>query len=209
MPHPGMAFSLLLAAAFVLRFGPVFEHLVRLHLGPTFWVVTVGILILNVATARQIWSDRASYHLVLPTLNDALVYGVGLGLVILGLNAGAVSLAHGTKPVLPNMSTLPVFLFHAIAQFLIAANVEEPIFRGFLWGHLRRRGQLDWSVFLIQAFLFFVAHLYYAEPGKYIYWFNTLIMGLGFGFAAWRTRSILPAMIAHAIANCGSLLFAK
>ena len=56
-------------------------------------------------------------------------------------------------------------------------------------------------ILLIQALLFFAAHAYYAAPGKYAYWFTTLVMGFLFGVSAWKTRSILPAMITHAMTN--------
>ena len=78
---------------------------------------------------------------------------------------------------------------------------EEPLFRGFLWGYLR---QLKWKehlIWLFQALLFTSAHLYLAGQFPLRFWVFIPVAGLLFGFLTWRSRSIAPAMLAHAMVN--------
>ena len=78
---------------------------------------------------------------------------------------------------------------------------EEPLFRGFLWGYLR---QLQWKeplIWLFQALLFTVAHLYLAGGFPLMFWVFIPSTGLLFGLMSWRSRSVAPAMLAHALIN--------
>ena len=78
---------------------------------------------------------------------------------------------------------------------------EEPLFRGFLWGYLR---QLQWKeplIWFFQAVLFTVAHLYLVGQFPLTFWVFIPTAGLLFGLMTWRSRSIAPAMLAHAMIN--------
>jgi membrane protease YdiL (CAAX protease family) len=107
---------------------------------------------------------------------------------------------QGVAPVLDQGWYLQI-IFLPIIQFFVAATAEEPFFRGLLWGYLKRQGRPDGGILVVQALLFFVCHAYYARPGLYANWGSTLFTGVVFGIAAWKTRSILPSMIAHALVN--------
>jgi sodium transport system permease protein len=73
------------------------------------------------------------------------------------------------------------------------AVCEELFFRGLVMSGLRRYGK--WPAILISAFLFALAHssIYRLLP--------TLFLGVLLGLIVWQTRSILCAMIVHAINN--------
>jgi membrane protease YdiL (CAAX protease family) len=93
------------------------------------------------------------------------------------------------------------FLFHLSGPSMN----EEPLFRGFLWALLRTRGLSDKAILFIQAVLFAAVHVRY--------WSNPpilLIIVVAFtlyGFLVMRSRSLAPAMIAHAIDNTISSLY--
>ena len=85
---------------------------------------------------------------------------------------------------------------------MLAAVLEEPLFRGFLWGWLRKKGKSERAIWLIQSVVFFCAHLQYAAQGRWFEFGAMFAAGLIFGALAWRTRSLVPAMLAHALLNC-------
>jgi membrane protease YdiL (CAAX protease family) len=78
---------------------------------------------------------------------------------------------------------------------------EEPLFRGFLWGYLRQLKLKEHLIWYFQASLFTSAHLYLARQFPLTIWVFIPAAGLLFGLLAWRSRSIAPAMIAHAMVN--------
>jgi sodium transport system permease protein len=70
---------------------------------------------------------------------------------------------------------------------------EELFFRGFVLSGLRRLG--PWRAVLIAALMFGLAHssIYRLLP--------TAFLGALFGLTVWRTGSIVPAIVAHAVNN--------
>lgn len=89
-----------------------------------------------------------------------------------------------------------ILLFYATLG--IAAPIcEETLFRGFLYTALRKY----WGIFpsmLLSAALFAGVHL---DGGGF---FPLMMLGLLFAFVVERTRSILPAMVAHGLWNSGT-----
>jgi membrane protease YdiL (CAAX protease family) len=96
-------------------------------------------------------------------------------------------------------STGAAFLY----QLGFAAISEEPVFRGFLWGYLRRSGLREIWVWLAQAVLFMSAHLYFKDALPFNFWVVVPAAGLLLGLLAWRSRSIAAGMLAHAAYNAG------
>jgi membrane protease YdiL (CAAX protease family) len=88
-------------------------------------------------------------------------------------------------------------------QLGFAAVSEEPVFRGFLWGYLRKLGWREIWVWLAQAGLFMSAHLYFRDALPFNFWIVVPSAGLIFGLLAWRTRSIAVGMMSHAAYNGG------
>ena len=76
---------------------------------------------------------------------------------------------------------------------LTPAICEELFFRGFVLSGLRRLGVAP--ALLVSALLFGLAHssIYRLLP--------TAFLGLLFGYAVWRTRSVACSITAHAINN--------
>jgi membrane protease YdiL (CAAX protease family) len=83
--------------------------------------------------------------------------------------------------------------------FLLGGLLEESLFRGFFWGHLRKFRVSDFSILCISAILFWAGHYYHApSPGS---WISNLVAGLVFGAVAWKTRSLFSAAAVHACCN--------
>lgn len=110
-----------------------------------------------------------------------------------------------TNPVLAIEYFSKMFL-GSIFQTFYAGAAEEPLFRGFLWGALRRLGWRNRWICVFQAGLFCLGHIFYI-PAK-LYWSLafTFITGLAFGVLAYRSRSIATSMAAHGFNNgCGDV----
>jgi sodium transport system permease protein len=81
------------------------------------------------------------------------------------------------------------------------ALCEEIFFRGMVMSGFRRLGM--WPAILCTALLFGVAHasIYRLLP--------TVALGIGMGFATWKTRSILAGMLVHVCNNGLIVVMAK
>jgi len=100
----------------------------------------------------------------------------------------------------PVKSITPLMAVILLTVNLSSAAVdEEPLFRGFLWGWLIKRGWREGWIWLFQAFLFWAAHLYYLGRMPLSLWVIVPVSGLALGLLAWRARDIAPPMVAHGI----------
>jgi membrane protease YdiL (CAAX protease family) len=91
-----------------------------------------------------------------------------------------------------------IFLFLGVV--IIAAISEEILFRGFLQVSLEKKGDITRAV-ILSSVTWTIIHV---NP----YWaIQIFITGVIIGFLAWRTNSVFPSMIVHAVNNFISLLF--
>ncbi len=124
--------------------------------------------------------------------------------VATGVTVGAMSGWLAKMEVgLPSRESLTwrVLAFLPVQQMLYAGIAEEPFFRGFLWGALRRAGWKDVWVWATQAGLFWLAHIYWLGHSPMSFWVIVPVGGLVFGLLAWGSRSIGVSMVAHGLAN--------
>jgi hypothetical protein len=88
----------------------------------------------------------------------------------------------------------PQGLLQNLCVIGIAAPIcEEVLFRGAFQGTLERRGPL--RAIAVSALMFGLIHW---NPFNF---FGPILFGVGFGFVAWRTGSIYPAILWHALNN--------
>lgn len=85
-------------------------------------------------------------------------------------------------------------------QLSFAAVMEEPLFRGFLWGGFRELGLSNGLVCVLQAGLFWLAHIYYYNTGIN-FWLIIPIGSIVLGLVVWKTKSITNSMVTHAFMN--------
>ena len=188
----------------IFALGPVVEPVVQLALGsPTYawrglirWPeigVGIALLILLLAQrgAGRLGRDRTLWLGV--TVAGGIVMAVGVGILV-RLQQGV--LPRGLQAWRPGVGAT---LF--VMQLTRAAVYEEPLFRGFQWGYLRRAGWADGWVWLAQAGLFWVAHGYYLGRSPLSFWLVVPLGGLALGLLAWHARSIGASLIGHGLLN--------
>lgn len=153
-----------------LRFG--FTRARDLALGPVYWL---GILALA-----------------------AVVYAF-IGLLRGPLTGPAVSIVRDATDMarIPHASGLDWFLI-VVRALLLAGITEELLFRGVLFGWLRRYLPA-WATILITTVLFTAEHYHL------ILFPLALIYGIAIGWLRERTGSVLPGLIAHILTD--TLLF--
>lgn len=96
---------------------------------------------------------------------------------------------------------LSLIILLPVIQMVLAGALEEPLFRGFLWGALRRSRWKDGWICLFQASLFCLGHIYYIPLKLYWSFALTFIGAVVFGILAWRSRSIATSIAAHGFDN--------
>jgi membrane protease YdiL (CAAX protease family) len=96
--------------------------------------------------------------------------------------------------------TLSDWILLFLGVVALASISEELIFRGFLQVTLERKGDITRAV-ILSSISWTLIHV---NP----YWaIQIFVMGIIIGFMAWRTNSIFPPIIVHAVNNFMSLLF--
>lgn len=92
---------------------------------------------------------------------------------------------------------LPSFFY----QLGYAAVSEEPLFRGFLWGYLRKAGWKNVWILVFQAGLFMLGHIYYIYKFPISFWVIVPMVALISGVLVWRSKTISSSMATHAMMN--------
>lgn len=132
----------------------------------------------------------------------ALIWGGGIGVMI--ALTGIIAAYLEGRPFLPQSFSLPLFNI-----LFIAPVFEELLARGALMGTLQR-GTSFWIANILSAVMFVGMHV----PGWYFLGtltenvtqavsggFSIFLLGLAFGYAVHKSRSVLGGMIAHFLNN--------
>jgi hypothetical protein len=86
---------------------------------------------------------------------------------------------------------------------IVAPVFEEMIFRGFLQKFLEEKWQDPTRAILVTSLFFTLVHM---NP----FWaIQIYLLGIVLGFLAWKTGSIIPGIILHALNNGLALFFFK
>jgi membrane protease YdiL (CAAX protease family) len=161
----------------------------------------------SIETPLLISIERAALFFVVPLATLLLLgerpsrYGLRLGEWRIGLSAAA-GLALLATPIILIVATLPDFdLYYSrdaadlpavVLGNAVDVAAAEFLFRGFLmWTLIRVAGPMG---VVLATFPFVFTHLGKPELET----LSTFFGGLGFGWIAWRTRSILYGALLHA-----------
>jgi len=125
----------------------------------------------------------------------AVLVGIGSG-VLMGYITSLQG--NGNSGMHPTISLLISLFFIQLGN---AAVIEEPLFRGFLWGFLKNQHWNEYLIWLFQAVLFTLAHIYYFGANNFSFFVVVPFSALMFGLCAWRSRSIGTSMIVHGFYN--------
>ncbi|MFQ3630094.1 lysostaphin resistance A-like protein [Roseiflexus sp.] len=173
-------------------------------------LVFIGVAVVRVRVLRReplsVLGFSAPHPLRLTLL------GIGLGLLALMLNGivGALFVSSGIRQ---NQAALyPLFPgdFAGQALFFIGAAVlapigEEVLFRGYLFGSLRRlAGDSRTGIMIaygVSAMVFALSHSLAATEGLVGLLVPSFLIGLVFAWGFDRSGSLIPAIVAHAINN--------
>lgn len=154
-------------------------------------VVSIVLCVLLIVSHAKVHKENWIYYV--KWIVVALVVGVLVGSAI-----GLVYSHYQSKSMIPPTFLLLVFAF--LTQLSNAAALEEPLFRGFLWGFLEGKGWKQVWVWLFQAALFCSAHAYYL-PQSPVFFVGTFVTGLILGLLVWLSKSVGTSMIAHGLIN--------
>ena len=198
----------------IFIFGPILEPVVyRLlspisplgqdPLKPRWFQIAVGIVLLVAFIMTKTKIKKIQNKTI-----TWLVVAVGLGAAAAAL-LGFLMAKFQPMTENPEKGSFSLAMLCAVfvSQLTRAAVDEEPLFRGFLWGFLRKAGWHDAGIWLFQAGLFMVSHIYYFGRAPISFWIVVPVSGLVMGFVAWRSRSIANSMVSHGLVNAlGSAL---
>lgn len=138
-----------------------------------------------------------------PAWTWSLIAGAFGIAAVAGLWITLGQLVQTAPNVLPRADTVPLWTMLAfLAMSIIAAPLtEELAFRGYAMG-LLRRVMPPAAALVVSSVMFALVHLSQGlYPTKLLAYF---LAGLMLGFTAWRTGSLIPAMVVHA---AGDLFF--
>jgi len=173
-------------------------------------LAAINILAVTPVIVLGVWLSRAPLREVLPF--GRVVWRVlpALVLVILGYSIVFSEVDNFVRMLLPPPRWLAAFLTNLaggesspwgslLATVVVAPIIEEALFRGvILRGFLLRYTPL--RAILLSALLFALLH---ANPWQL---FGPFAIGVLFGWLVYRTRSLVTAMLAHALVNAVPLL---
>jgi hypothetical protein len=170
-----------------------FPHLASL----AFWMIPLGLFM-------ALWLS----HTRIPKISGASWrwFGVGLlvGFISTLVTAFPTALEITKSQINVRVSILGI-LVEAPREFFFqigyAAVTEEPLFRAFLWGYLAKAGWKTVWIWLFQAGLFMLGHIYYAAKLPFTFWVVIPIGALVLGALVWRSKTISSSLAAHAIMN--------
>ncbi|PKN93082.1 MAG: hypothetical protein CVU44_11675 [Chloroflexi bacterium HGW-Chloroflexi-6] len=161
------------------------------------WIISLGLFL-------ALWLS----HAPLPRLSKLswAWFGVGIlaGLLATLIIAYPMSLQidksqiYGKPDLLAFLLRTPVDFFYQLGY---AAVTEEPLFRAFLWGYLYKAGWKTIWIWLFQAGLFMLGHIYYLAKLPISFWFIVPMSALIFGALVWRSKTISSSLAAHATMN--------
>ena len=114
------------------------------------------------------------------------------GMIFINLCSEFTNLADNLQDTFRNMSRN---LFGIFSMTVMAALVEELLFRGAIQGHLLRKGMKPLHAILISSAIFGVIHM---NPIQVAFAFA---IGLIFGWLYYRTGSLVPGIIGHFLNN--------
>jgi membrane protease YdiL (CAAX protease family) len=168
---------------------------------PRFAYVPVELALLACALLRE--RGRLDVFFVSrERIGRSLAWGLALGALLCGVE-WAIEPAAGPLRW-PAVVAYPLGLVNAI---LAAALYEELLFRSLALGYLCQWLRRPQVANIAQALLFAAAHLRYLEGPRWSNLASTLVGGLILGWITLGFKSVVPAVVSHAMINSYGMLF--
>jgi len=198
-----------LAVIIIILFQPV-QTLVLKYRGLNEYLLTfpsISSLIMwsiAIVFAIAIWLKRSKLPGMKPVGLGWLVIGIATGLlttIVLSYPMSFQVPASSSLPLTPAFRALINIPSSFVQQIGYAAVSEEPLFRGFLWGFLKKRNWREHWIWLFQAGLFTFSHIYYINDAPISFWIIVPVGALVLGWLVWRSQTIATSMVAHGMMN--------
>lgn len=174
-------------------------------------IPSLAIWLITIVFSMKIWKNRSKLPRIKSTSLTWFFIGALAGLFISAVLSFSFSYQITTVELLnglPVKDTLANIPLSFVYQIGYAAVPEEPLFRGFLWGYLRKLKWNETWIWLTQAGLFTLAHIYYINAYPISFWVIIPIFSLMLGWLVWRSRTIASSMAAHGMMNATGYAFA-
>jgi len=168
------------------------------------------IWLIAIVFAMGIWWKRSKLLAIKPINLGWLFIGILAGLAMTIVLSFPMSFQISSDQIIHGLSvkgTLAQIPSAFVYQIGYAAVSEEPLFRGFLWGYLRKLKWRELWIWLFQAGLFTFSHIYYINRYPISFWIIVPVGALILGWLAWRSRTIASSMAAHGMINATGLSF--
>lgn len=169
-------------------------HIPFIHSSTDWILITIAVLLLLSLIILRARIPKVSRKVMI-WIGIAVIVGIVGGLIV-GLSLGYLN-GFGFGP----RASFPALIVLFQRQLTFSATLEEPLFRGFLWGYLKKFGWNDGRICLFQAFLFCLGHTYYINTFPFSFWAIVPATGLVLGLMVWRSRSIATSMVVHGLIN--------
>lgn len=161
------------------------------------WIISISLLL-------ALWRGKYQWEMI--SIKSIKWFGIGifsgiLVVILLGFPVsfqftGIKSLSWENVYYLLGQS-IPGFFY----QMGYAAVSEEPLFRAFLWGALIKAGWKNLWIWILQAGLFMIAHIYYINRAPISFWIYVPFGALFLGALVWKSKTISSSLAAHATTN--------
>lgn len=161
------------------------------------WVIAIGLSI-------ALWPSRKSLPEFTWKSFCWLLIGLGIGFftVLLLAYPSSLQVEQAIPLDIESLSSIlketPISIGY---QLGFAAVSEEPFFRGFLWGYLLKVRWKESHIWLFQAFLFVIGHLFHLPKYPVSFWLMVPVCSLVLGALVWRSKSLSSSMACHAVCN--------
>jgi CAAX protease family protein len=203
--------SIIIFAIVVSIFSSLFDADISADDTNRFFFIIGGVLFFAIPTLyiRQKKYDITTLFRLKPVTSEIIQYSLLIGVTI-GIVGDEID--RLVQLVIPMPEFMEELMKVMIAQsafdwiilllgaVIIASIGEELLFRGFLQVTLEHKGDVTRAVILTSLSW----TLIHTNP----FWaVQIFIMGVIIGFLAWRTDSVIPGVIVHALNNFLSLLF--
>jgi sodium transport system permease protein len=205
---PNQAYALAVVILVGLFFGRLMfvgvpdglSGLAKMVLGPQVGMILLPSIVIAAVCTRRM---RIGLRLRMPTWNVVLfsaVLGFALHPAYMLLTRWVTvaypiseSAMASMRPLTDQMAATP-WIYLVLLMAVVPAICEELAFRGFMFGGLLRDRQ-PFRAILVTAVLFGVSHGVLQQS------ISATVMGLLLGWIAWRTGSVVPTILIHAINN--------
>jgi len=156
----------------------------------------IGAIIIIIISISLIIKFQSSIKLLPRVKRKTIIWGIIA--IFVGISQGLLRDPNIIDKIEITQKLLSFSIWVIFYYFSQTVIEEEFIFRGFIWGYLRRIGWKDIGICFFQAILFWILHFYRFNYKAGDFWgLRFFIASFIYGLITWKTRSITPSIMAH------------